>query len=158
MSIYDYLSEEQINKIISVIRTQCEQAASNDALKRNRVSSNLYEKLKKGRKAHDITGDIYVALFDPENTIDGFTIELVNNGIYTQPELVYKTVLIHIYHQTNRLNSNLVKDRIAGKKEFFCIRYDVDKRYRLKSIEAVHVASGDVENLYTTPKLVQIAC
>ncbi len=157
MSVHDYLSKEQINKINSVIRTQCVKAAHNDAAERNRIPSDLYDKLKKGRKAHDVTADIYVAMFYPENTVVGFTTVPVNNGIYTQPELVNENVLIHIYHQTNRLNSKLVKDRIAGQKEFFCIRYDVDKMYRLKSIEAVHAASGEVENLYATPKLVHIS-
>ena len=71
MSIHDYLSEEQINKINTVIRIQCEQAAHNDAVERNRISADLYNKLKKGRKAHDLTGDIYVALFYQENTIEG---------------------------------------------------------------------------------------
>ena len=91
-----------------------------------------------------MTVDIYVALFYSENTIEGLTTKLANNGIYAQPELVNENVLIHIYHQTNKLNSKLVKDRMAGQKEFFCIRFDLDKMYRLKSIEAVHAASGGV--------------
>ena len=127
MSIHDYLSEEQINKINTVIRIQCEQAAHNDAVERNRISADLYNKLKKGRKAHDLTGDIYVALFYQENTIEGLKLELTSNGIYTQPELVGENVLIHIYYQTNKLNSKLVQNRIASDKPFFCIRYDVDK-------------------------------
>lgn len=157
VSIYDYLSEKQIDKIKSVIRIQCEQAAFTDASERNRLPSDLFYKLKKGRRTHDVTGDIYVALFYPENTIEGLRITLTNNGIYTQPELVNENVLIHIYHKTNKLNSKLVKDRIAGQKVFFCIRYDVDKTYRLKSIEAVHAANGEIENLYTAPKVAQMA-
>ena len=157
MRICDYLNEEQIGKIKSVIRIQCEQAARNDAVERNRISADLYDKLKKGRKAHDLTGDIYVALFYQENTIEGLNLEVTSNGIYTQPELVGENVLIHIYHQTNKLNSKLVQDRIACDKPFFCIRYDVDKTYRLKSIEAVHAASGEIENLYTATRVVQMA-
>lgn len=157
VSIHDYLSEEQIDKIKSMIRIKCEQAALNDAYERNRIPTDLFYKLKKGRRAHDVTGNIYVALFYPENTIEGLSITLSDNGIYTQPELVNENILIHIYHKTNKLNSKLVKDRIAGQKEFFCIRYDVDKTYRLKSIEAVHVADGKTENLYTAPKVAQMA-
>jgi len=157
VSIHDYLSEEQINKINTVIRIQCEQAAHNDAVERNRISADLYNKLKKGRKAHYLTGDIYVALFYQENTIEGLKLELTSNGIYTQPELVGENVLIHIYHQTNKLNSKLVQNRIASDKPFFCIRYDVDKTYRLKSIEAVDAASGEIENLYTATRVVQMA-
>lgn len=157
MSIRDYLSDEQINKIHSVIRTQCEIAARNDAAERNRVEAALYDRLKKGRKAHDVTGDIYVAMFYPENAIDGLETVEVANGIYTQPELKNEDVVIHIYHQTNRLNSKLVRDRAAEQKPFFCIRYDVDSTYRLRSIEAVHVASGEVENLFSTPRLVRAA-
>lgn len=156
MSIYDYLNEDQIDKIRSVIRIQCEQAACSDAVERNRIPADLYDKLKKGRKAHDVTGNIYVALFYPENTIEGLNTELAKNGIYTQPELVNENVIIHIYHQTNKLNSKLVKERMTGMKAFFCIRYDVDKTYRLKSIEAVHVTNGEIENLYTAPKAVQM--
>ena len=157
MSIFDYLNEEQIEKIKSVIKIQCEQAARNDAVQRNRIPTDIYEKLKRGRKAHNVTGDIYVALFYPENTIEGLSKELVNNGSYIQPELGNENVLIHIYHQTNKLDSKLVKDRIVGHKEFFCIRYDVDKAYRLKSIEAVHVANGEIENLYKATKSVHMA-
>lgn len=46
MSVQDYLSKEQINKINWVIRTQCVQAARDDAAKRNRIPSDLYQKLK----------------------------------------------------------------------------------------------------------------
>ena len=99
----------------------------------------------------------YVALFYQENAIEGLNIELTSNGIYTQPELVGENVLIHIYHQTNRLNSKLVQDRIASNKPFFCIRYDVDKTYRLKPIEAVDAASGEIEILYTATRVVQMA-
>ena len=104
-----------------------------------------------------MTGDIYVALFYQESAIEGLNIELTSNGIYTQPELVGENVLIHIYHQTNKLNSMLVQDRIASNKPFFCIRYDVDKTYRLKSIEAVDAASGEIEILYTATRVVQMA-
>lgn len=156
MSIQDYLTIEQIDKIQSVIRVQCDKAARNDAVERNRIDANLYNRLKKGRKAHDVTGDIYVALFYVENAIDGLeTVEVVN-GIYTQPELVNDDVVIHIYHKTNRLNSKLVEERKYGNKQFFSIRYDVDKAYRLKSIEAVHLATGEVENLYTAPKRLKV--
>ena len=48
MRIFDYLSEDQIDKIKSVIRIQCEQAARNDAVERNRISADLYDRLKKG--------------------------------------------------------------------------------------------------------------
>ena len=153
MSIRDYLTTEQIDKIQSVIRTQCAQAARNDAVERNRIAPDLYDRLKKGRKAHDVTGDIYVALFYAENAIAGLETVEVANGIYTQPELVNDDVVIHIYHQTNRLNSKLVEKRKTEDKQFFSIRYDVDRAYRLKSIEAVHPATGEVENLYTAPSL-----
>ncbi len=58
MRIFDYLSEDQIDKIKSVIRIQCEQAARNDAVERNRISADLYDRLKKGRKAHDVNADL----------------------------------------------------------------------------------------------------
>ena len=157
MSIRDYLSDELIEKIKSLIKTQCENAARNDAVERNRIPAELYDKLKKGRKAHDVTGDIYVLLFYPENTIERLSIELSSNGIYTQPELVNDDVLLHIYHKTNKLNSKLVQDRTTEHRPFFCIRYDIDKTYRLKSIEAVHVASGEIEILYTVPRVVRVA-
>ncbi len=156
MSVRDYLTAGQIDKIQSVIREQCVRAARNDDVERNRIGSDLYYRLKKGRKAHDVTGDIYVALFYPENTIDGLHTGEVSNGIYTQPELENDLVVIHIYHQTNRLNSRLVKERKNGNKQFFCIRYDHDKAYHLKSIESVHPATGEVEKLYTAPKLLKV--
>ena len=155
MSIRDYLSKEQIDKILEVIRSQCEQAARNDVNKRYRIEDSLYERLKKGRKAHDVTGDIYVALFYPENMIDGLEIVDVNNGYYTQPELQNDDVLIHIYHRTNKLDSELVKNRVAGQKPFFCIRYDCDKLYRLKSIDAIHVATHTKEVLYEFPTIIR---
>ena len=148
MSIYDFLSEEQISKITSVIKAQCEQAARNDAVERNRIPADLYDKLKKGRKAHNLTGEIYVALFYPENTIEGLAVEAVSSGIYTQPELSNEDALVHIYHQSNKLKSKLIQDRIAGQKTFFCIRYDVDKMYHLRSIDVVHPASCQVEYLW----------
>lgn len=153
MSIRDYLSDDQIDKIHSVIRTQCDRMARNEAVERNRIGADLYNKLTKARGAHKETGDIYVALFYPENAIDGLEIVTVANGIYTQPELKNEDVVIHIYHKTNPLNSKLVKDRAVGQKPFFCIRYDVDSTYRLKSIEAVHVATKEKEVLYEAPRL-----
>lgn len=157
VKISDYLSEVQIDKIKTVIMIQCEHVARNDAVERNRIGADLYDKLKKGRKAHDLTGDIYIALFYQENAIEGLNLEVNSNGIYSQPELVGENVRIHIYHQTNRLNSELVKKRIDSDKTFFCIRFDVDKTHRLKSIEAVHPASGEKESLYKAQKVVKLA-
>lgn len=157
MSIREYLSNEQIDKILSVIRAQCDRVAHNDAVERNRIATDLYDRLKKGRKAHDVTADIYVALFYPENAVDGLKTVEKKNGYYTQPELENDNVLIHIYHKTNQLNSKLVQDRASEQKPFFCIIYSHDKQYRLKSIEAVQVATNEREVLYEKPRLDRVA-
>ena len=91
------------------------------------------------------------------NTIEGLNLEVIDNGIYSQPELVGENVRIHIYHKSNRLNSKLVKERIDSDKPFFCIRFDVDKTHHLKSIEAVHPASGEKESLYNVQNVVKLA-
>ena len=96
-------------------------------------------------------------MFYDENEIDGLETVDVANGIYTQPELRNDDVVIHIYHKTNPLNSKLVKDRAEEQKPFFCIIYSHDKNFRLKSIEAVHVATKEKEVLFEAPRLVRAA-
>lgn len=134
MSIYSHLSHQQIDKIISIIRAQCDEAARRDRNEMLRVGGELYKKLKTGRKAHDITGDIYIGFFYPENRIEGLTLSAVKNGIYHQPELRKADTIIHIYHKTNPLDSNLIKKLKKERSHFFCILYAVDKNSRLLSI------------------------
>lgn len=153
MSIYDYLNEDQIDKIISVISRSCYEAEKKEVNEKNRISEDIYKRLKKGRKAHDLTGDIYVSFFYNENAIDGLKTEIVDNVSYAQPELSNDRVVVHIYHKSNRLESKLIKDTAKSSKHLFCIRYDHDKSYRLKSIEAVDIIEKTKEILYERPKL-----
>ncbi len=157
MRITDYLNTVQLDKIQSVIRNQCENAARNVAEESRGIPDEVYKRLKKGRRSHDITSDIYIALYRPENAIEGLSVELIDNGNYTQPELVNDHVLIHIYHHSNNLNSRLVQNRNTEDKPFFCIKYEIDNRYRLKSIKSVNVASSEIETLYEAPRVVQLA-
>lgn len=156
MSIYNYLTHEQVDKIKTIIRSQCDEAARKETREAIRISQAVYDRLKKGRKAHDITADVYVGFFYPENRIEGLDLSIVENGIYSQPELTTDRAIVHIYHQSNSLNSKLVKDRAAKPgKSFFCIRFAVDKSFHLKTIEAVHVSGADqeVEEIYRAPDL-----
>jgi len=160
--IYKYLSNEQISKIVSVIQIQCDKAARKEFKERSRISDAVYDRLKKGRKAHDITGDIYIGFFYDENKVDGLSTEMVDNGIYSQPELVGANVFVHIYHKSNPLNSGLVKERAkVSDKQLICIRYAVDKASRLKSVEWIAIGKDGVKvesgELYSAPKLTVMA-
>lgn len=160
MSIYDYLTHEQVDKISSIIRSQCDEAARKETREAMRISQEVYDRLKKGRKAHDITADVYVGFFYPENRIEGLQLSEIKNGIYWQPELTTEQAIIHIYHQSNQLNSKLVTDRASTpEKEFFCIKYGVDKAFHLQTIEAVHLrgTEREVEEIYQAPDLTIIA-
>ncbi len=156
MALHDYLSDEQIKKIVNIISITCERAAQKDSTDRMGIDAELFARLKKGRKAHDVTGDINVALFKTQNVIEGLNLSVAENGIYAQPELENERVLIHIYHRTNRLDSKLVKDRANGVKAFFCIRYNHDKEYHLLSVESVYVPTNEVEKLYSAPRLIRL--
>ena len=146
MSINDYLTSEQVRKIISIIKSQCDEASRKEIRESMRVPEEVYSRVKKGRKAHDITADVYMGFFYAENRIEGLKLALINNGIYSQPELTSDSVIIHIYHQSNMLDSKVVKERSATPgKDFFCIRFSVDKAYRLKTIEAVLLNGTDRE-------------
>ncbi len=159
MSIYDYYSDKQIIKIVNIIKEQCEEASRKENREAIRISRDLYNRIKKGRKAHDITADIYVGFFYPENVIDGIMTQDVANGFYTQPELVTKDSIIHIYHQSNPLTSKLIKERLTSGKAFFCLRYNVDQLYSLKSIEAIYMneANSEPEFLYIKPQIAVVA-
>ena len=151
MSIYDYLTYKQVNKIKSIIISQCDEAARKETKEAMRISQAVYDRLKKGRKAHDITADVYIGFFYPENYIEGLNLSVVNNGIYSQPELTTEQAIFHIYHQSNPLNSKLVMERASTPgKRFFCIRFRVDKTFHLRTIEAVQLSGEEreVEEIY----------
>lgn len=153
MSIHDYISDDLIIKIVEIIKTACEEAHNNVIEWENKVSIEEYESIKKGRKAHDITGEIYLYLISEKNQIDGINIDIVKNGIYSQPELRNENVVIHIYHDSNKLDSKLVLQRKIEEKAFFCIMYSHDKAYRLIKVYVVDNATGQNETLYKRPKL-----
>ena len=102
MSIKDQISQEQIERIVDIIRRQCDDAARHDNQNRIRIGEDLYKLLKKGRKAHDITGDVYAGFFYPENHIEGLDIRVIENGNYNQQELRTEAAVIHIYHESNQ--------------------------------------------------------
>lgn len=62
MRITDCLNANQIDSLISLIRNQCNRTARNEMQLAMRIPEELYIRLKKGRKAHDITGDIYCSV------------------------------------------------------------------------------------------------
>ncbi len=157
MKITEFLTEHQLNRILDVIQTQCDNAARDAVNERRNISIDLYNRLNKGRQPHNVTRKINIALLYPENSIIGLTPHVVSNGIYTQIELENENVLIHIYHHSNNLNSRLVQNRMACGKQFFCIKYKIDNNSRLKSIESIHIASNETETLYTAPRVVQRA-
>ena len=153
MSIHDYLSDKQIEKIVSIIKAQCDDTARDEINRAIRIPMEIYDKIQKCRKAHEITGYIYAGFFYAENSIEGVEVDLVDNGNYAQPELITDNVIIHIYHKTNKLDSKLIEDRKTNTgKAFICIKYDVDKSYNLISVDAVSFEGGkkETENLFQT--------
>lgn len=67
---------------------------------------------------------IYIAAFITENQIEGIQVEPVQSGIYTQPEFTANNTIIHIYHHSNKLNSQLISSRAnALNDHFFCVKY-----------------------------------
>ena len=138
MSIYNHLSYEQIGRIINIICLQCNRKANREITERNRIGDEaLYKRLTKCRKAHDITGEIYLVFFYPENRIDNLVLLDVSNGYYSQPELRNDEAIIHIYHWQNPLNSRIVQDRLQEGKYYYCLMYRVDSNYRLQQVKAV---------------------
>lgn len=145
-SIYSCLNESQITKIISIIKERCDKEIQKEKEKKEeinelKISKEIYDKLKKSRKAHILTFNLYIDLFTPQNNIEGFQYGLTENGNYFQPELENDHVLIHIYHKSD-LNSKLIKRRAESMKPFYCIQFSVNNSGELKSIEA-HLISRD---------------
>lgn len=157
MHIRDCLSDQQVDQIITIIQNQCDEASRRENAYRLRISQNLYDRLKKGRKAHDITADVYIGFFLAENQIAGIDVEPITNGIYTQPELKSGNTIVHIFHKSNALSSQLVLER-ANKTDsnYFCILYDLDDESNLKTIDSVHLFGHgqENENLYERPKVI----
>ncbi len=156
MSIYDYLSVNQVNAFIDLIRNECNRAAWNAAERARPISPELYYRLIKGRNEHELTGEIYVSAFYPDNQIDGIAIHEVINGNYTQAEFTIENTVIHIYHNSNKLTSNLVTERKNDLNiNFFCIMYQTDRECHLKFINAVHIQGNNknIERIYTTPNI-----
>ena len=156
MKISDCLNADQVDSLVSLIRNQCNRAARNEMQLTMRIPEDLCAQLKKGRKAHDITGDIYIAAFIAENQIEGVHVKPVKSGIYTQPEFTVNNTIIHIYHHSNKLSSLLITSRAnALNSNFFCIRYKIDEGYRLEYIEALYL-NGETktkEIIYTAPDI-----
>ncbi len=157
MSIYSYLTNQQIDKIITIIRIQCNEAAHEDRTEMLRLGEELYRKLKTARKTHDITGKIYYGFFYRENRIEGLELSFVRNGVYYQPELRTADAIIHIYHKSNQLNSGLIRKRKREGKHFFCLQYSVNKNNRLQSITIVEFygEAKEEETIYTELELVE---
>ena len=160
MSIYDCIQEKDVNRIVNIIRAQCDSEAHHEERTSKTIDKELYKRLQKGRKAHDITGKVYAGFFFPANQIDGFDVNEVENGNYTQPELKKGNTVIHIYHSSNRLGSSLVKEKINDISiRFFCFMYKVDDEYRLTKVEVISFLDGvqEKEIIYEQPTLVAVS-
>lgn len=154
ISIYHYLSDIQIDKIISIIKKRCDIEIQEEKkeISTVHISKDIYEKLKKCRKAHNLTLNLYIDLYEPENIIEGFRYKLTENGNYYQPELEDDNVIIHIYYKSD-LCSKLIKRRAKEEKPFYCIQFSVDSSGNLKSVYANHISKDGkiykTENIFS---------
>jgi len=156
MSIYDNLNPTQVNAFIDLIRNECNRVAWNEAELARPIDPELYDRIKKGRKAHNLTFEIYVKAFYPDNQIDGIDVHDVMNGIYTQPEFIIGNTVIHIYHASNKLDSALIESLKNNRDiQFFCIMFQPDEDYHLQYIDAIHLRGNEKypERIYTTPNI-----
>lgn len=156
-SIRDYLNEEQITQIISIINSRCENYEKVDYAEREKfnIPKDTYDMICKGRKAHILTLGLYLDLYNTKDKLIGFQLILTENGNYYQPELFNDEVIIHIYHKSS-MDSKLIKVRAKEDKPFFCIQFDVDKINKLKSIDSMFIykdgSKGSPEKLYSARK------
>ena len=146
MSVYDYLQKNEVNRIVDVIRQQCNSEYLHEKRMSMSIDKELYKRLQKGRRAHDITGKIYIGFFYPANSIEGFNVNEVENGIYSQPELIKGSIVIHVYHNSNRLESSLIQEKAKDNSiQYFCFMYSVDDEYRLKKVDVISFHDGNQE-------------
>ena len=161
MSVYDYLLETEVNTIINIIRIQCDSFAHHEENLSKPIDKELYKRLQKGRKAHDLTGEIYAGFFYPAYRIDGFDVYEVENGYYTQPELRKGNSVIHVYHSSNRLESSLANEKINDESiQFFCFMYTLDEKYKRKEVNVISFCDGmqEKETIYKQPTLKAVSC
>lgn len=115
MNLNDLITENQKIRIVDIIRNQCRLYAEME-----RAFENIYyERYMIMRKKHDLTGAV-ISGFRPDSTkIEGFVISEIKYGIgYWQPELTNRNAIMHIYSNTNHLNSKMIKQN--------CKRYNSD--------------------------------
>lgn len=149
---YDILSSDQVCHIINIIIRQCDESARTEIAHKRDISEEIYNKIQKGRKRHKETGDIYLGFFHKDCKIPGIKVELVNNGIYYQPILKSEKCTIHIYHNSNQLNSDLIekeiKDAVKSGKHFLCMQYQSDYSNHLSRLTVTDMLDRRKETIY----------
>ena len=134
MNITDYISDEQLNQIVSVIKNRCLEFKKLEMAYKKLV----YAPYMKRREKYSLTGLILCAFSPEQMRIAGMTVSDVNYGAYNglvQPELRSKNAILQIYSDAANVNRNkIVKERCSTYNSseeapiFLILKFKINKK------------------------------
>ena len=161
MSIEDYLSLDQVNSIIDVIKQRC--------LNFKKFNDMFYKPYAAMRAKHSLTGAV-ISGFSPKHiNIPGLKSEDVYYGLMNslcQPEIRCDKAVFHIYSNGSKLNNKVIIDRCRKINAtdippvFFIIQFYASEDGTLQSIKAKYFDSKarviHIESIYQAAKVIKL--
>ncbi|MBP3272475.1 MAG: hypothetical protein J6M17_09670 [Ruminococcus sp.] len=154
MNILNYLTQDQLDEIIEVIKDRCNRFRT--------VEDLFYEPYTCMRAKHTLTSAVISGFSPNDLEIEGLSSKNVFYGIgnkMAQPEISNENAIFQIYSDGASLENQVIKDRCADYNSdntppiFFIIRYKANRKNLLKSIDVCFLNKDatiiETHNIYT---------
>ena len=137
----ELITEKQINKIVSIIRHQCDRIVERDS--RNAVDyPDLEDDDYMSSRKHSDTASVYAG-FLPGMDIEGLSVEKHKYGIaYCQPDIGNEEIIVQIYKGDVSLTSNEIEAKRAGNRHYYIFKFFKEKNKTLTRIDLIDMDNG----------------
>ena len=143
----ELITEKQINKIVSIIRHQCDRIIERDS--RNAIDyPDLEDDDYMSSRKHSDTASIYAG-FQPGMDLEGLTVKKHKYGRgYWQPDIGNEEIIVQIYRGDNDLISQEIEAKTTDTRHYYIFKFFKQNKRPLTRIDLVDMDTRFVKEVY----------
>ena len=141
------ITENQINKIVSIIRQQCDRIVERDS--KNAVDfPDLEDEDYQHNRGYSDTASVYAG-FLPGMDIEGLSVKKHKYGKgHCQPDIGNEEIIVQIYRGDNDLISQEIEAKTTDTRHYYIFKFFKQNKRPLTRIDLVDMDTRFVKEVY----------